>query len=543
MPNRGIPIAIEVLDPIVLPELLGVQARVSDLQVQIDAKGQVTTRFSVAAQRGGLTVASDGPMTARPVAGWRAWSVQGAARLQDGPPLDLSGRLSRKDLRMSVRDRGGGSLDLQLDRIDDDVEVTADAANFDLGLVGPALADVLGQRGLVFDEATLDGRIELGMQPVRAHFDALSVRGLRIQHDKLYREPIDLRELTLHGDAGHDGQHGWLQLTAAHEQAQVFVSASLDETLRVHAELPRTSCQDLLDAVPDALAGIARGSRLQGELEGELDLAISLPQLSSLREQDEQAFAGQDPPRAGSLQVSFPFLERCTMQADAPDLDLHGLHGPYRHRFIDGTGRARTRILAPGGRGYVSRHGVDLIADAFVVLEDARFFEHDGFDREQMNNAFWHNLRVGRIARGASTISQQTARNLFLGVDRTLGRKLQEAFVTWRLEAEVPKERILELYLNVIELAPGVHGVQDAAQFYFGKPAANLTVLQAVHLASMAPAPHTYAERFASGAVDEDWMDELRRQVHRLYLHRVITGEQMRGAKRDDLQLLDRTAG
>ena len=181
--------------------------------------------------------------------------------------------------------------------------------------------------------------------------------------------------------------------------------------------------------------------------------------------------------------------KRCTVVADDPRLDLAALSGPYRHRFADDDGRVHERVMAVGAPGYVSLHEVPLVARAFVTLEDRRFWEHDGFDREQIEGAFWHNLVQGRVSRGASTISQQAARNLWLGVDRSWGRKLQEALLTARLEASTDKPRIIELYLNVIELGAGTHGVDEAARLYFGKPATKLSVLQAVHLAAMAPAP------------------------------------------------------
>jgi membrane peptidoglycan carboxypeptidase len=240
------------------------------------------------------------------------------------------------------------------------------------------------------------------------------------------------------------------------------------------------------------------------------------------------------------LDFAFPFLERCTVVADDPRLDLAALSGPYRHRFVDDDGRTQERVMAPGAPGYVSLHEVPWVARAFSVLEDRRFWDHDGFDREQIEGAFWHNLVQGRVSRGASTISQQAARNLWLGVDRSWGRKLQEALLTARLEASTDKARIMELYLNVIELGPGTHGVDEAAWLYFGKPAAKLSVLQAIHLAALAPAPRRFAERFVDGQVDADWMDMLREHVRRLRRAGHIGDAALYEALHDELGLLDR---
>jgi membrane peptidoglycan carboxypeptidase len=204
--------------------------------------------------------------------------------------------------------------------------------------------------------------------------------------------------------------------------------------------------------------------------------------------------------------------------------------------FVAG-GRRHDRVLAPGAPGFVPLVRAPRIAAAFVALEDMRFRSHDGFDRDQIERAFWHNLVAGKVRRGASTISQQTARNLWLGVDRSLARKLQEAWLTARLEATVEKDRILELYMNLIELGPGVFGIDDGARHHFGLAPRELDVLQALHLASLAPAPRTLSKRFASGQVDDAWLTELREHARRMHRNGMISEDELMVALRSDLRL------
>jgi membrane peptidoglycan carboxypeptidase len=102
----------------------------------------------------------------------------------------------------------------------------------------------------------------------------------------------------------------------------------------------------------------------------------------------------------------------------------------------------------------------------------------------------------------------------------------------------VPKHRILELYLNVIELGPDVHGVEAAAQYWFGKAAGELDVREAVHLAALAPAPRRFAKRFASGEVDEAWDEMLDRQVRRMHLAGHITASERDRGLRSRLRLV-----
>ncbi len=132
---------------------------------------------------------------------------------------------------------------------------------------------------------------------------------------------------------------------------------------------------------------------------------------------------------------------------------------------------------------------------AIVAAEDSRFLEHEGFDFEAIQKAYEKNLREGRIVVGASTISQQLAKNLFLSPERTPWRKAQEALITLMLEAVMSKRRILEIYLNVIEWGNGVFGAEAAARHYFGTSAAALNEWQAARLAAMVPNPRYYDRR------------------------------------------------
>jgi monofunctional glycosyltransferase len=129
---------------------------------------------------------------------------------------------------------------------------------------------------------------------------------------------------------------------------------------------------------------------------------------------------------------------------------------------------------------------------AMIAAEDAKFVDHEGFDWDGIALALEKNQKKGRVVAGGSTITQQLAKNLFLSPSRSYVRKAEEAAITVLLEAMLPKERIFELYLNVIEWGNGVFGAEAAAQRYFGIPAAQLSAEQAARLAAMAPNPRFY---------------------------------------------------
>ncbi|HYR36407.1 MAG TPA: monofunctional biosynthetic peptidoglycan transglycosylase [Burkholderiales bacterium] len=129
---------------------------------------------------------------------------------------------------------------------------------------------------------------------------------------------------------------------------------------------------------------------------------------------------------------------------------------------------------------------------AVVAAEDARFLDHEGFDWEMIQKAMTRNEKRGRVVAGASTISQQLAKNLFLSSERSWLRKGQEAMITWMLEDVLSKRRILELYLNVAEWGDGIFGAEAAARYHFGVPASALSAEQAAWLAGILPSPRRY---------------------------------------------------
>lgn len=142
----------------------------------------------------------------------------------------------------------------------------------------------------------------------------------------------------------------------------------------------------------------------------------------------------------------------------------------------------------------------DHLKRAVLVAEDIGFFSHQGFEVEEMKKALEEAREKGELPRGASTITQQLAKNLWLSPSRNPWRKVKEALLTWQLEEQLSKRRILELYLNVVEFGPGIYGAEAAARHYFGKPAAALSVRESAQLAAGLPRPSRWHPGSASKA-------------------------------------------
>ncbi|MGV7209490.1 monofunctional biosynthetic peptidoglycan transglycosylase [Oxalobacteraceae bacterium A2-2] len=129
---------------------------------------------------------------------------------------------------------------------------------------------------------------------------------------------------------------------------------------------------------------------------------------------------------------------------------------------------------------------------AIIASEDANFSEHEGVDWEAMQKAYEKNAKKHKVVSGGSTITQQLAKNLFLSGQRSYVRKGQELVITYMLEALMDKERIFEIYLNVVEFGTGIFGAEAAARHYYGVSAANLGAAQAARLAVMLPNPRFF---------------------------------------------------
>ena len=170
-------------------------------------------------------------------------------------------------------------------------------------------------------------------------------------------------------------------------------------------------------------------------------------------------------------------------------------HNPQTTAFMEAS-LERTRAKNPNAqlrRTWVPYDRISThLKRSIVAAEDAKFTDHEGFDWEAIEKAVEKNRRKGKVVAGASTISQQLAKNLFLSADRTPWRKGQEALITVMIEHVMDKRRILEIYLNVIEWGEGVFGAEAAARHYFGTSAALLGPEASARLAAMVPNPRFY---------------------------------------------------
>ena len=318
---------------------------------------------------------------------------------------------------------------------------------------------------------------------------------------------LDLTTLAVERGAAHLDVTGWLRWNRRGPIAGQLAAA-----------LPPTSCRGLIEALPVPLRGHLDAMAVRGIVTGDATLAIDL-----------------DAELGDGVHLAVTGANRCEVTAEPPGADARGLAGVAEHHFPDGT----TAAVGPGVGDWIDLDRLPPhVAGAFVAAEDARFWQHDGFDLAQIARSLEIDLREERFARGGSTISQQLVKNAFLHHRRTLARKLEEAVLTWRLEAVLDKRTILGRYLNVIELGPHVFGLAAAARHWFGRPPHALTVRQAAFLAALTPAPRTISARLATGhRLDPDTTSRIGVVLRAMRRAGVITAETARAAEAAPLDL------
>ncbi|MES1183472.1 MAG: biosynthetic peptidoglycan transglycosylase, partial [Myxococcales bacterium] len=340
-----------------------------------------------------------------------------------------------------------------------------------------------------FETVDLDGKLAVhGLSLQRAELSPQIVGPWSFDAALKARARLDGTELTVTSGEAHFGE------VRAELSGQV-VKARERRHVEGRLRVPLSGCQSVLEAMPSGLLPLVRGMRLSGSFG--IDFQVRY---------DSQA------PK--DTRVVLAVQNECKVQDVPPELSPHRFERPFLREVKGPDGSPTSIESGPGTSSWVSiddmsRH----LESAILICEDSRFHAHAGFDFRALEDAIKDDLKQGRFARGASTVSMQLAKNLYLGKEKTLGRKLQEALLTMLLEQQLDKRRILELYLNVVELGPGLYGVGDAAQYYFATPARSLTLGQSLYLASLLPNP-TYSRFGPNGKLNPAWLAYLHRLMH-----------------------------
>jgi membrane peptidoglycan carboxypeptidase len=325
------------------------------------------------------------------------------------------------------------------------------------------------------------------------------VRGLAVRHPKLASDVVrgldfgvgarglltDQGELRLDDAELEMGAlrlrtHGALQQAPDHLLASVVV------------DVPTAPCQMLLDSVPSALIPTVKGARMNGTF-------------------GAHGRIGFDTRKVDDLVLEYVVADQCKMTEVPEELARERFTRPFMHRVYLPDGTIEEEQMGPGSASWTDLdHISPYMQVAVLTTEDGAFPHHHGFNHAAIRNSLVANLKTRKFLRGASTITMQLAKNLFLFREKTLARKLEEVILTDYLEQVFGKDDLMELYLNVIEFGPDIYGVTAAAEHYFGRKPGELNLAECLFLSSIMPSPLKNHKIYEKGEVPEAWMRHVR---------------------------------
>jgi len=436
------------------------------------------------------------------------WTIsQGGDRvaLTFGPgPLSFARTPSQLEVGYST-DRHGAStplawhLGLPLDRDRADLVMTVEGGPVSLSLLGvkegaAGLADV--------DRATVtgSGRVVLAGDATALTFDGdVGMRSMSLDLPRLAPEPVRGFDVTLRA-RGAITAAGVVRLddfaatlgalridgSGVLEQKPDHVAAS------ARFEIPSAACQSLLDSIPSALLPELRETKIGGTFGARGRFAFDTRSLDD-------------------LELSYDTKDQCSVGEAPAALDHDRFTRPFAHRIYLPDGSTAEETTGPGTDNWTPLEQISpYMPIAVLTTEDGAFPKHHGYNHAAIRASIIANLKARRFVRGASTITMQLAKNLFLSRDKTLSRKLEEVVLTDYLEQTFSKDEIMELYLNVIEFGPAVYGITAAAEYYFGRTPAELDLAECLFLSTLLPAPLRYAPMREGERPSEGWLRTLR---------------------------------
>jgi hypothetical protein len=344
------------------------------------------------------------------------------------------------------------------------------------------------------------GRVALSGSGDALTFDAeLAVRGLSLHQPRLAAETVHGIDLGLiaRGVMSDRGELRLDDLEASLGALHVLARGGLQQTSESLAggltfEFPTAGCQSLLDSVPSALVPSLRGARMSGTLGGRGRVVL-------------------DSRKLDELVLQYDIEDRCKMTEVPEALDRERFTKTFEHTIYLPDGKLATETSGPGSENWTDLdHISPFMQVAVLTTEDGAFLHHRGFNHFAIRNALVANLKARRFVRGASTITMQLAKNLFLTREKTMSRKLEELILADYLEQVFTKQEMMELYLNIIEFGPKVYGVTAAAAHYFGRKPAELNLAECLFLASILPSPVRYHKLFEKHEISETWLKHVR---------------------------------
>jgi hypothetical protein len=361
-----------------------------------------------------------------------------------------------------------------------------------------------------YDEGvgTLSAELELAASsPEQISIEGrLRLRKLALDSERIAAEPVDNINVDFRGKGNWYPGERLLQVERGEVRmgrVSLLIEGELERTpdhyrVDLTARLPPTRCNDVIGAIPEHVLRSLTRFEWSGTWGALTHLSL-----------DSRALE--------TTELSIRVRDLCQFEKTPRWVRIERFQGPFRHRAIEPDDTVFEMRTGPGTPNWVALSDTSpFMAAAAISHEDGAFYEHGGFAPWAIRDALVRNLREGRYVVGASTITMQLAKNLYLQREKTIARKVQEVILTWWLENALNKDEILELYLNVIEYGPAVYGLRNASAYYFGRDPIELSPAESAFLACMLPSPKRYHVSYERGALTRSMRNKMRRLLEHM---------------------------
>ena len=335
---------------------------------------------------------------------------------------------------------------------------------------------------------------------------SLGLRELALSSERIAAKPVENINLDLGGKGVWYPGERLLQIERGQVRmgkVRVLIDGEVERTpehyrIDLSAKLPPTRCNDVIGAIPEDVLGSLSRFQWSGNWSALTQVSLDSRELEA-------------------TELLIRVRNLCQFERTPRWVRVERFQEPFRHRAIEPDETVFEMRTGPGTPNWVAFADISPFMPAAAIShEDGAFYEHGGFAPWAIRDALVRNLQEGRYVVGASTISMQLAKNLYLQREKTIARKVQEVILTWWLENALNKDEILELYLNVIEYGPAVYGLRHAAAYYFGRNPIDLSPAESAFLACILPSPKRYHISYERGALSRSMRSKMRRLLEHM---------------------------
>jgi hypothetical protein len=304
-------------------------------------------------------------------------------------------------------------------------------------------------------------------------------------------------------------------------------STEEDTIYELKAKIPKMKAQDFITSLPNGLFTNFEGMEAEGDFSYKLDFLYN-----------------KNKPRA--LVFDSSIKKNGFKIIKYGEADLAKLNGSFTYRAVDNGRVQRPVLVGPGNPNFTPISEIaPYLRKAVLTSEDPSFFSHRGFITEAFRQSIIQNIKTKKFSRGASTISMQLVKNVFLTREKTLSRKLEEILLVYILENNhiAGKERMLEVYFNIIEWGPDVYGIGEASRYYFDKHPSQLTLDECVYLASIIPRPKAFMWQFNDEGSLKPYAQKHNKYIKDLMLRRGLLSSEDTIAQNGYINITGRARG